>query len=134
MDPTSCRSWRRRGVYILALVFLGGGCGLALFHTPRARHAVLTYLQSQLRESYGIVLEATDLDYNLLVPWFQLKQVSIRFLGKTGLPPILQSERLFVRLRHWDLISNSGTAEQISIDGLALQWTIDKAGRDNLPE
>jgi len=101
---------------------------------PWARRSVLTYVQSRLQQSLGIVLEAKNLDYNLLVPRFQLEQVSMRFLGKAGQPPILKAERVSARLRYWDLITGSATVEQVSADGLTLQWIIDKEGRDNLPE
>jgi outer membrane protein assembly complex protein YaeT len=134
MNPTPGLSWRRKWIFALVLALLVGRGMLGLVHMSWVRRAVLSYSQSRLSQDFGLLLDAGDLNYNLLSPSFEVRQVSVRFIGKTGLPPILKAERIYVRLRYWDLIAGSATADQIAIDGLTLQWVIDKQGQDNLPE
>ena len=89
---------------------------------------MFTHLQTQLRDSQALLLEADQFDYNLFVPWSQLDNLSLRAVGPAGVTPFIKADRAYIRLSLWSLIEGSPVARQVNIDELAIRSLIDKEG------
>ena len=104
-----------------------------MLHTGFVRRFVLVQLQTRLGNTTGLVLEARDLDYNLLTSRFELNQVVLKGTALSGMPAPLRAQRIVVVIPVWRLLRGSLDTAQIRIDGLALQWITARNGKSNWP-
>ncbi len=115
------------GLLIVLLLFL------AVLHAPFARKFVLGKVQDYLSTSQGIDLRASQLNYNLARLSLSVKDLEVRSLARSGLPPFLRATSVSVKLDPWDLLSGLPRVEQARIEGLNLHVAFDREGNSNLP-
>ena len=109
------------------------GLSLYVAHTSAVRRFALSRIQLLLGSTEGIVLEATDLNYNLFQSHYELKDVVLRGKGLADLPAPVRAKRVTVTIPLWDLIHTSFNAAHIRIDGLSVRLVTAASGRSNLP-
>jgi hypothetical protein len=81
----------------------------------------------------GLVVDAKELEYNLLVSRFELKHIAVRGARLSDMPAPLQAQRVVVWIPPWRLLTGSFESAQIQIDGLAVDWLTSANGRSNWP-
>ena len=88
---------------------LGGhvGWSLCAVHAGVVRRFALVRIQDFLRSTQGVVLEASDLDYNLLQSHYELKDIVLKSKGLADLPAPVRAKRVTVTVSLWDLIRGS---------------------------
>jgi outer membrane protein assembly complex protein YaeT len=114
-------------VAVLAALFIG------VVHTGVVRRFALVRIQVLLERTQRLVLEATDLDYNLFQSHYELKNVVLRGSGLADLPAPVRAKRVTVTVPMWDLVRGSFDAARIRIDGLSVRLVTLASGRRNLP-
>ncbi len=122
------RIWWTGAVFVAVLILAMG-----LLHTSLVRRIFLNRLTSSLKNSQGLVLEASGLQYNLFSLWFSLEGVSLRDTAAAGLPPILTAGRIQMRLRYSDLFRRPFEGHWLGIEKPDLQVVIRGDGSSNLP-
>ena len=109
------------------------GLSLYIVHTGVVRRFALGRIQVLLGNALGVVLEASDLDYNLFQSHYELKDVVLRGKGLADLPAPVRAKRVIVAISFWDLVHTSFNAAHIRIDGLSVRLVTVASGRSNLP-
>ena len=124
---------RRRLLLGAGSMLVLAGLSLCVVHTQLVRRFALVRIQSLLGNTQGLVLQATDLDYNLFQSRYELKNVSLRGVRLADMPAPLEAKRIVVLIPFWDLIHGSFQAARVQVDGLSLRSVTDRNGRTNLP-
>jgi outer membrane protein assembly complex protein YaeT len=124
---------RRRLLVYGALIGILGGISITVIHTGVVRRFVLVRIRLQLEHSHGLLLEASDLDYDLFQSHYELKDVVLRSGGLADLPAPFRAKRVTIGIPIWDLVRGSFDAAQIRIEGLSLRVVTLSSGRQNLP-
>jgi autotransporter translocation and assembly factor TamB len=125
---------RRRLLLGTGSVLVLTGLLLTVVHTGLVRRFALVQIQARLGNALGLVLDARELDYDLLVSRLELREISIRGARSKDMPPPLQAHHLLVTIPFWRLVTGSFDAARIQIDGLSVDLLTTSGGRTNLPD
>src|SRR5262245_11154097 len=87
---TLLRRLARLAGALAGLLLIGLAIGLAVVHLPSVRSRVLDRARGFLEREHGIVLRASQLDYNLLTRSAELRDVSIA--SSAGGQPFLEAD------------------------------------------
>jgi hypothetical protein len=92
------RSKRRLALLIVVALFAALAGLVGLLHTRPARAYLLQWAQEQLRDRYGIGLQAANLDYNLFGVTARLDRVQIYSTESPESPRLLQADSVEVNV------------------------------------
>ena len=109
------------------------GLSLVVIHTGPVRRFALEELQARLRTRMGLVVEARDLDYNLLAASVELRDVAIHAAESSGLPAPVKAKRVVAVIPVWRLFNGSWESARVQVDGMSVYWLTTAAGRNNWP-
>jgi outer membrane protein assembly complex protein YaeT len=123
--------WRKL-LLCTAAAALMAAVSVYIGHTGVVRRFALERIQAWLRNTQGIVLEASDLDYNLFQSHYELKNVVLRGKDLADLPAPFRAKQVTVAVPLQDLIHGSFNAARIRIDGLSVRVVTAASGRANL--
>jgi autotransporter translocation and assembly factor TamB len=123
--------WRKLSYCAAAAALLAAVCAY-IGHTGVVRRFALERIQIWLRNTQGIVLEASDLDYNLFQSHYELKDVVLRGKDLADLPVPVRAKQVTVTVPLRDLIHGSFSSAHIRIDGLSIRVVTVASGRGNL--
>ena len=124
---------RRRLLLGAGFVLVLSGFSLCVMHTSLVRRFALVQIQTRLGNTQGLVLEARNLDYNLLTSRFELRDVVLKGAGLADSPAPLKAQRVLAVIPVWRALRGSLETAQIRIDGLSVNWTTGRDGRSNWP-
>jgi outer membrane protein assembly complex protein YaeT len=124
---------RRKLLACAALSAVLTGLCIGIVHTAAVRRLALARIQLLLARTQKLVLEASDLDYNLFRSQYELKDVVLRGSDLADLPAPVRAKRVAVTIPMSDLVRGSFDAAQIRIDGLSVRLVTAAGGRRNLP-
>jgi outer membrane protein assembly complex protein YaeT len=124
---------RRRLLLGAGYALVLSGLSLMVAHTGLVRRFVLVQFQTRLGNTMGLAIDVRELDYNLLVSSFELKDIAIRSAESRDMAPPLKAERIVARIPLWRLLRGSIETAQIRIDGLSISWLTASNGRGNWP-
>jgi outer membrane protein assembly complex protein YaeT len=122
---------KTRRIIIFAALSLG--LLVLLLHLPFVRKAALDRALQAAERSFGGVIEASSLRYNLFRLEFTLKKISMRRTGQPDLPPLLTAEQIYVRLPFSFLFGKKTHFKELNVQGPKLNIFRDEKGRTNLP-
>ena len=124
---------RRKLLFGAALVAIVVALSIGVVHCGVVRRFALLRIQILLEHSQKLVIQASDLDYNLFQSHYELKDVVVRGSDLADLPVPFRAKRVTVTIPTWDLVQGSFDAAQIRIDGLSVRLVTLAGGRRNLP-
>jgi outer membrane protein assembly complex protein YaeT len=124
---------RRRLLLGGGFVVLLSGLSLVVIHTGPVRRFALEELQARLRNRMGLVVEARDLDYNLLTGRVELKDFALHAEESSGLPAPVKAKRVVAVIPVWRLLNGSFESARVQVDGMSVYWLETTAGRNNWP-
>lgn len=127
------RTIRSRVLFCGALVAILAGLIVTALHTRAVRLYVLIRIQALLEHRQKLVLEATDLDYNVLLSHYELKNVVLRGADAASFPAAIQAKQVAITIPIWDLVRGTFDAAQIRMDGVSVRLEAHSGGRGNLP-
>src|SRR5215472_17265979 len=123
--------WRKLSLCAASAALLAA-VSVYVGHTGVVRRFALERIQVWLRNTQGIVLEASDLEYNLSQSHYELKDVVLRGKDLADLPAPVRAKRVTVAVPLQDFIHGSFSTARIRIDGLSVRAVTVASGRANL--
>jgi uncharacterized protein involved in outer membrane biogenesis len=127
------RSKRRLALLIVVALFAALAGLVGLLHTQPARAYLLQWAQEQLRDRYGIGLQAASLDYNLFGLTARLDRVQIYSTESPELPRLFQAHSVEVNVGLLAWFRQGLTLEDVRMEGGNIQIVVDSNGVSNLP-
>jgi outer membrane protein assembly factor BamA/autotransporter translocation and assembly factor TamB len=121
---------RRLGLFAIAVVFLIAAAAF-LVHAPFVRARVLRYAVTTLENQYGIHVEASRLDYNLVSLRVGLADLRVSAVGKQ--PPFFEAGYVAVAVPRRTLLGDVVFDEVAVTDGV-VRIVRQASGEANLPE
>jgi outer membrane protein assembly complex protein YaeT len=118
--------------WVAGIAFAFTSLFFAGLHTPPARRFVLRRAIRMLSDQ-GIVLDATQLDYNLAGLRIDLRGVRVQSRQTPDLPPLLVADRIWVVLSLPRLLRGAYELKDGGIENPQVHVVVDRDGRDNLP-
>src|SRR3954470_3121594 len=127
------RTIRRRLLLCAGSLLALSGLSLIVAQTSLVRRFVLVQAQMRLGNALGVVIDAKELDYDLFLSRFDLKEIALRGVNLRGMPAPLRAQRLQLAIPIWQLVNGSFDCAHIRIQGLSVQWIVRRDGSNNWP-
>src|SRR3954470_13309011 len=127
------RTIRRRLLLCAGSLLALSGLSLIVAQTSLVRRFVLVQAQMRLGNALGVVIDAKELDYNLFLSRFDLKEITLRGVNLPHMPVPVRAQRIRLAIPIWQLVSGSLDRAQIDIRGLTVQWITRSDGLSNWP-
>lgn len=89
---------RRRLLFCAALIGILGGLSITVIHTGVVRRFALVRFRLLLEHTQRLQLEASDLDYDLFLSHYELKDVVLRGRNLADLPAPIRAKRVTIAL------------------------------------
>ena len=121
-------------VFLLAVLVFAGTASLVVLHLPRVQRAVFAFLTTRARVSAGIAIEASDFRFNLLLGTVEFRDLAVRSVTATDLPPLATIGSASLRFNPLRLRQGLSAFGEIRIRNLSTQVVVARDGRTNLPE
>jgi outer membrane protein assembly factor BamA/autotransporter translocation and assembly factor TamB len=121
---------RRLGLFVIAVVLLIAAAAF-LVHTPFVRARVLRYAVTALENQYGIRVEASRLDYNLVSLRVGLADVRVSAAGKQ--PPFFEARYVAVAVPRRTLLGDV-VFDEVSVADGVVRIVRRASGEANLPD
>ncbi len=120
-------------VFSAAGVVASAGLVVGALHTSAAKRFALGQVV-RLLAGQGIGLQASRLDYNLLRQTIDLRDVRVRSLDASDLPPLVAVNHLSAEFDLRRILAGAYHLNDASVDNLHIHLVIAADGRDNVPK
>src|SRR4051794_35706329 len=119
---------RRRLLLCAGSLLVLSGLSLIVAQTSLVRRFVLIQAQIRLGNALGVVIDAKELDYNLFLSRFELKEIALRGVNLPDMAVPVRAQRIQLAIPIWQLVSGSLDRAEIHIRGLSVQWITRRDG------
>jgi outer membrane protein assembly complex protein YaeT len=126
--------WPRRIIRLLEAIGILVVLILVLLHTPPAERYAFKQLQSYLRNSSGLDIQATGFHLNYFKGSVNLENLTLRSTRAPELPPFFRADHLYCNLGILDTLRGSLVIEALDLTKPKGDYFIGTQGQTNLPD